>query len=523
MLRTSSYVIYVDLPGSTQEMLLVHGYSGAYDKVSRRIARFLRKMEARKPPKPLYGAWSDDLPEEAAEGGEVSLPEHTLQVLQKRGYLTDKSLEQEEEDFKAFVGRVHEVNMRAVPNYMFIVTYNCNLRCGYCFQDHMRTNENFRHLLPAVDRPMVDRFFKAMPEIESRHGIEQGNSPLHRKMGFFGGEPFLARNRPLVEYIINRTLAIGTGSFWAVSNGTELEAYEDLLSRELISSIQITLDGPPEQHDKRRIYADGSGSFEKIARNITMCLERGVRIELRMNMDRSNIDQVPKLADEIVARGWSEFPRFMAYASPIVAQNPAIDRKSTFNTWQLDQKLAEMREEHENLYVIGRPDDGIRSKAFDLFANPGHVGPTFRESFCSAHSKLYLFDAFGDIYTCWEHTGDPKIRIGHVHEDGRLDMQIQTEALWRSRTVASNPVCSKCRYALQCGGGCAAIAMTQTGKFLTNYCDGFGQRFRASVADAYLDHLAKQARALAHEQGAEIVGVRRLGYLEKAADREVRA
>src|SRR5690349_1262281 len=35
VLRTSSYVIYVDLPGEPNDMLLVHSYAGTYDKVSR--------------------------------------------------------------------------------------------------------------------------------------------------------------------------------------------------------------------------------------------------------------------------------------------------------------------------------------------------------------------------------------------------------------------------------------------------------------------------------------------------------
>lgn len=521
MARTSSYVIYVDLPDNAREMLLVHGYSGAYDKVPRKVARYLRKMEARRAPKPLYGAWSDDLPEEPTDSTEIALPESTIRTLHKRGYLTDKSLEQEEEDFKAFVDRVHQRNMRSVPNYMFIVTYNCNLRCGYCFQDHMRTNESFGHLLPAITRPMIDRCFSAMPEIESRHGVEPDGRPLHRSMGFFGGEPFLARNRPMVEHVIEKTLAIGTANFWAVSNGTELEGYEDLLGPDLISKIQITLDGPADEHDKRRIYADGSGSFEKIAANVTLALEHDVKIELRMNVDRNNIDQLPRLADEIVARGWHESPTFMAYASPIYAQNPSIDRKTTFNTWQLDQTLAEMREASESLFVISRPDDGIRRKAFAVFDQPGSVGPTLRESFCTAHSKLYLFDAFGDIYTCWEHTGDAKIRIGHVHEDGSLEMNVPVETMWRARTVASNPVCSKCRYALQCGGGCAAIAMNQAGKFFTSYCDGFAQRFRGAVADAYLDHLAKEARALARAEGREVPMAGRRRSFRKAAEREL--
>ena len=37
MLRTSSYVIYVDLPGNPDEMLLVQTYTGAFDRVSRRV------------------------------------------------------------------------------------------------------------------------------------------------------------------------------------------------------------------------------------------------------------------------------------------------------------------------------------------------------------------------------------------------------------------------------------------------------------------------------------------------------
>ncbi|HSG40010.1 MAG TPA: hypothetical protein VLE27_10265, partial [Thermoanaerobaculia bacterium] len=38
MLRTSSYTIFVDLQGNDQDVLLVHGYTGAYDRVSRRVA-----------------------------------------------------------------------------------------------------------------------------------------------------------------------------------------------------------------------------------------------------------------------------------------------------------------------------------------------------------------------------------------------------------------------------------------------------------------------------------------------------
>ena len=62
MLRASSYNIYVDLPDNPEEMLLVHGYWGAYDKVSRRVATYVRSLEVGRPPRPLYGTWSPEPP-----------------------------------------------------------------------------------------------------------------------------------------------------------------------------------------------------------------------------------------------------------------------------------------------------------------------------------------------------------------------------------------------------------------------------------------------------------------------------
>lgn len=58
--------------------------------------------------------------------------------------------------------------------------------------------------------------------------------------------------------------------FWAISNATELDAYADLLGPKGIATLQITLDGPPSEHDQRRIYADGRGSFDRIAENIDL-------------------------------------------------------------------------------------------------------------------------------------------------------------------------------------------------------------------------------------------------------------
>jgi uncharacterized protein len=495
MIRTSSYTIYVDLPGNEDEMLLVHGYTGAYDKVSRRVATYIRSLEAKNPPKPLYGDWTPAPPIE----GEVLLPSQTtIELLKKRGYLTQMNVEEEEAFFAKMATKLHHLQSRLMPTYIFMPTYSCNLRCPYCFQDHMRTNPDFKHLLRTMQPDMADRIFAAMPQIESGHGVPE-DSDLTRNITFFGGEPLLAESYPIVAYIIDKALSLGKTKFSAVTNGTELEAYQDLLAPDKISFLQITLDGPAIEHDRRRIYADGSGSFEKICQNILMALNLGVQVSVRMNIDRNNINELPELADEIIGRGWDKYKEFSAYTATVHASNEATDRKTTFNSWELDVALNKMRQEYPNMQVIRRPDDALMDRARQLFEHQADPLPNLKASFCGAHNKMYIFDAFGDIYACWEKTGDKKIRIGHITENSEVVLNEELNQTWRNRTVVTNPTCRKCRYAFSCGGGCAVLAMNHNGKFHTNYCDGFANRFRASVAEAYQDFLAGTEMAAQQE------------------------
>jgi len=496
MLRTSSYTIYVDLPNNGNE-LLVHGYTGAYDKVSHNVADYLRSLESAQPPKPLYGEWSPDAP--VTE--EIAPPsEEAIEILKRRGYLTEKTIEEEEGLFKRIAKVIQERNSHIRPSYIFMPTYNCNLRCPYCYQDHMRSDPKFEHLLSTIMQPeLVDRVFEAMPKIEAQHEApEEAETPL--SVGFYGGEPLLEQNHSIVEYIVDKALAQGETSFSAVTNGTELSAYQDLLGPDKISTLQITLDGPPPEHDKRRVYADGSGSFERIAQNITMALDLGVRVNVRMNIDRRNIHQLPELADEIVAQGWNDHEMFSAYTSPINAANEKTDVKTTMSSWRLDKMLTEMIQQNSNMSVIQRPDDGLKNQIWQIFDQQANPIPKFKASFCGAHSNMYIVDPFGDLYACWERTGDPNIRIGYITEEGDAVMNSELEQTWRSRSVLSNPACRKCRYALYCGGGCAARASNQDDGFLANYCDGFAARFRDSTAEAYLKFAAGEERAVQQGQ-----------------------
>jgi len=268
--------------------------------------------------------------------------------------------------------------------------------------------------------------------------------------------------------------------------------------------VQITLDGTPDQHDRRRIYADGSGSFAKIAEGIDLTLAQGARVSLRINVDRSNLEELPGVARELAARGWASHPGFSAYTSPVRAGNGKTDPGDTLSTWDLDRELTRLRAEHPEVVTVSRPDEGLRARARSIFDTGGEILPSLRPSFCGAHDRMYIFDPFGDIYSCWERTGDPKIRTGRVLPDGEVELREDQIATWHGRTVASNPVCRRCRYALHCGGGCAVLALGKNGSYHSNYCDGFASRFRASLAESYRDHIAGSAPIVLQEKVCDL-------------------
>lgn len=486
-MRASSYNIYVPLPDDPEHELLVHGYTGAIDVVTKEVAEYIRSLKS--------------IRIDGFNGNSYTPSLETIETLKRRGYITSLTKEEEEAFFVEVAVRLQAHNLISPPSYVFMLTYDCNLRCPYCYQKGLRLDTRPIHLINNkkeffhMTKEMVDNIFEGIRDIESVH--VNGKFIKRRKITFYGGEPLRSANRDIVEYIMAQAQKYGDWdavSFEAVTNGTELHDYEDLLGVDGISFLQITLDGPPQIHDKLRVYADGRGSFEHIAKNITMALEKGARVSLRVNVDRKNIVHLPELADIIVEQGWHKHKSlFSVYVAPIHqgAANGGCETKFLFNTWELHQEIEALKDQYPHLHIfsVGRYNL-LKDKVLKLMKEQdGHLH-ALSPAYCGAHTGMYVIDPVGDVYACWERTGDPNIRIGSIR-GGRF-VRTGMYHMWKSRHVVSNVVCRRCPYALFCGGGCASRACIANGNMFTRYCDGFKQFFHQAVQAAYEDFLANR-------------------------------
>jgi uncharacterized protein len=467
-MRTSSYVIYVRLPKSG-EYLLMHGYTGAIDVVGKETADSLR-----------FG-WYDRL-----SGAAVA-------ALKMRGYLTDAPITEERDYVRHFAAVLRHRESRS-RNYAFIVAYDCNFRCAYCFENAI-SKDGQAWSGETFSEPLVDAAYRAIDR------LSDGLKPSHT-ITLYGGEPLLRRNVWLVRYIVSQGVSWGY-DFHAITNGYELDAFDDLIGSKFINHLQITIDGNEKDHDQRRSLHTGEGSFLKIFSNVTLALRLGAKVSLRVNVDESNVDGLEELAAKILEAGWLSSRKFKCHISYTQSCSTApawvgrgnspdsrlVDGQSTGSTSSFrkdnPRRLECERDEGGKFSVFILPGDALKDHLKAVIRS--RKGVEFRGSYCGASTGNVIFDPRGDIYACWESVGDVSHRTGRFFP--ALDVDSEMIAHWRNRSVAALEPCSKCKYALLCGGGCAVFAGRKFGNMDRPFCDGFPALFHVAARRAYEEEI----------------------------------
>lgn len=464
--RLSSYTIFTELNADSDgKYLLTHGYTGAIDVASKDIVDYLRSGTDLDPKKAPFS-------------------DKTFQNLSARGYITDKS-EEEEHDFVRRMAEAFHKRSKLFKGFMFVVTYNCNFRCPYCYESGI--SKDGRHWTKQVfTKELVDRAYAAMEEIEPVREFRG------KKITLYGGEPLLAENREIVEYIVSQGKERGY-TFGAITNGYDLEAYLDLLNPETITQLQITVDGRKEWHDRRRIHYKTGKSFDKIMENIGKALENGVHIAIRINTDANNFESLAELKELFTSQGYTAYKNFSFHSARLFGDDEELTGNETKSaTPKRNMNFftpKEFNEKHkESGLGIACQDNGIFNKLYSAMGKKTSI--SFNSVYCGVQAGAYIFDPYGDIYGCWETIGKKEYLLGSFGND-KVEWLDQMDA-WRNRNIGNTPQCSKCKYAFICCGGCTAKLLRHENGVLEANCSQFPEVFAISANKAYTSYLANK-------------------------------
>ena len=299
----------------------------------------------------------------------------------------------------------------------FVLTYDCNFRCPYCYELDSVTYGK------TMTKEMIDAAFELAGE----------NLNI---IGLFGGEPLLAKNRQLIEYIFERGCE---KRFQIATNGYTLLNYVNLLEKHKIEFLQVTIDGPENIHNNRRFLADGSPTYRRILKGIEECLLREVPIHIRMNADKLNLEQCKELQDELTKK-WEKHEDYLSFEIAPLFQLKAEDH------FDVVKALCD-RDYGKSFKELTKSNNIL--KTFRPITNYFLCGEEFKPAytFCHANGGNVLVDPFGDIYSCILALGKEEWTVGKYYPEKTLK-----ENSVLMRTIDEIAQCKKCEYALLCGG-----------------------------------------------------------------------
>lgn len=362
-------------------------------------------------------------PEYAAAFSELTetghCPKEDLLAELKRGAMAVPEEIDELEALRArsLMDRFHTQSL----NLTIAPTLECNFACTYCYEEGYRHNT----MTDEVEQAVVAFVKRYIPAIKAL------------SIAWYGGEPLLGMNRIEAFTQAFREMLGDQMQYHAamVTNGYLLNEQTARKLVELgVGSVQVTLDGPADVHDRRRMLRGGQGTFHRILANVAAAQEILPGMVIRVNVDRSNLAGLDQLLDEFEQAGIKGKVPF--YLAPVDNINDTCGSLA-----ESCLGMAEFSDEEVAFYKRAMAR-GFRNVSLPP-ANPGICGAVSANSF--------VIDPKGDLYKCWDTVGMESEKVGSVFQGPKLCRK-HTE--WLLYEPLSDAKCLDCSVAPICLGGC---------------------------------------------------------------------
>lgn len=359
------------------------------------------------------------------------------------------------------------------------VTSKCNLSCKYCYEygedKIVEQSTKPRFMSEETARQSVDFMF-----------AESGELP-HVHLTFFGGETLL--NFKVLKYALGyaKTRAESLGKTVDASLTTNATLLRDEIIEWMVENdigVTVSIDGPREQQDALRVFANGMGSYDVVMPNVKALLakHRSRPIGARVTLTKNNLDVMGiyrHLRDEV---GFWE----VGFA-PVTT------------SWQRDYAIQAEGFEHMLGQFQALAQEYLQTSLDGKHHGFSNVRDTLRELHkgvakaypCGAGLGLLGVATDGDVGLCHRFAGSDTHKLGTVR-DG-VDHARQDDYLKRHH-IDNKTDCHSCWARSLCAGGCYHEAHTRYGSTERpnlHYCEWI-RRWNATCLEVYATLAARR-------------------------------
>jgi uncharacterized protein len=371
--------------------------------------------------------------------GRECCPLPVLLDLVRDGVLVADELDEVDALRRRYVEARHDVSQL---NLVILTSLGCNFACPYCYE---------------AKHPSL------MTEEVQRGIVQYVDERLHRltrlDVTWFGGEPLLGRAAlfDLSAALMARCATAGV-RYGAdiVTNGYLLdEPTSRRLAANGVETAQVTLDGPPAVHDRRRPLASGRGTFWTIVNNLSHAV-RHLKVTVRANIDGENYEQAAALFAILAAEGLAG--KLTVYPGHLRWDEAASARENGCGECGLDPREF-ARFDHEFAALAARSG----------FASWSPPQPTALNCTGLSESALVV-GAEGELYRCLGLAGKPAAVIGDIRNTPTTGDGHDT---FPGYNPFADAECRTCIALPVCMGGCARDAVAANGATRANRCHEF--------------------------------------------------
>jgi uncharacterized protein len=304
-------------------------------------------------------------------------------------------------------------------------TLACNFDCPYCYVDRVKIK---------MSGEIIEKIKKFV--------LKKFDYITNLQVCWTGGEPLLAIDvvEELNNFFINEAQARQKKfSSSMVTNGYLLDQeHIDRLKKCKIFSLQVTLDGYQEYHDKFRYTHGGGKTYTQILKNVALATKNNINITLRSNLNLDNQDGIFKLIDDLEKQ---DINRNVLKFSPckVVSKNGNSNLCKLFNTEEFSKI-----EPHIIEYAL---KTGINTNILDMGTAQTNCGAN--------RFSTYVIDPYANLLKCWCNLGDRENnKIGYIKNDGNVEIDFPVFAEWMGWDPFEMKECLNCHVLPLCMGGC---------------------------------------------------------------------
>jgi uncharacterized protein len=362
----------------------------------------------------------------------IALSDPVAQELKRSGFLVDASIspEAEYEEFFRLRSQLSETCY-----LLFTTNTTCNLSCGYCFQNRVKRSG----MSESVLRQSLSWI---------RHRLSATNC-RSVNMTVFGGEPMLALSQVFdcLQGVRNICLEahIEMEPCLLTTNGLHSDADTLNKLRTLgVEYVQITLDGAAAVNDRRRrdrLKTVEGSVYSNILANLRL-YQRYFRLTVKVNFDKSTIDSIPKLLDDLEILGGIEPGSYRVKPEPIAVfkKTPTRGERpiSLYDPTQPELASAFAK-------VIGwAVDRGIDLDLSAVFPTPCMI----------SQGNSFLLEPDGSLRSCISAFGLDAFKVGSVFQFSELQNDRSRYSTDIDTIQLKDCLQRKCPYLPVCDGGC---------------------------------------------------------------------